>query len=622
MCGITGYIANNKLPLRAMILSQQHRGPDANGCYESNINNKFVGLGHARLSILDLSANGNQPFVSSNKKIHLVFNGEIYNFLALKEQFLKTEKFISNTDTEVILKLYQQKGIAFIPLLNGDFSIAILDENENKLFLIRDRAGVKPLYFYFQNETLIFGSEIKSILNAGIKAELNKDNLQNYFVFKYSPGNETLFKNINRLPPAHYAEYDLNTSSFQQKKYWNANQNTNYKGISYQDAQVEIKNLLHDATQKRLIADVPVGTFLSGGLDSSIIASFLKKNSEITHYCASKETKDLKKEGTTSDFQYAKQLAKAWDLNLVEVPIGSNNANLEQIKNTLKFSDDLIADGSQIPSFLITQQAAKNSKVILSGMGADELFFGYAGHQMTLIDSWLAKMPFSNALANGFHSLDQGNGKFKAFRRYLHKLGKYYNYPNYKYGIYTLVGDFENSLAVFNGNSEKTTQFLSNYFPKGANPFDCFNTFEYDNFLQKNVAYLDRMTMANGVEGRVPFLDYRIIEFAHAIPTNFKMSNIGKTKIILKDAFKNDLPNYVTNRRKAGFGMPLRSIFSDEQKINELLDKDLLMSIDGFSVENINKIIQNHLSGKEDNSALIYALISFQEWYKMYIDDV
>ncbi|MBL4592614.1 MAG: asparagine synthase (glutamine-hydrolyzing), partial [Flavobacteriales bacterium] len=597
----------------------QHRGPDALGKYETVINNKKIGLGHTRLSILDLSEKGNQPFSSLDNKIHLIYNGEVYNYLELKEQHLKNEIFISNTDTEVILKLYQQKGMGFIDLLNGDFSIAILDENENKFFLIRDRAGVKPLYFSTQNDNLIFGSEIKSILKAGVKAELATENLQKYFVFKYSPANETLFKNINRLQAAHFAEYDLNNATFQIKKYWEPKQDK-YQGITYQEAQDEIKILLQDATEKRLIADVPVGTFLSGGLDSSIIASFLKDKENINHYCASKEAKDIKKEGTTSDFHYAQQLAQEWNLNMTEIPIGSDNTNLEQIRNTIKYGDDLIADGSQIPSFLITQQAAKQSKVILSGMGADELFLGYAGHQMTMLDGWMSKMPLSNAMAKMGFSLDQGKGKFKAFRRYLHKLGKYYQYPNYKFGLYTIVGDYENSLSVFNGDKENTTEFLSNYFPEGANPYECFKRFEYENFLQKNVSYLDRMTMANSVEGRVPFLDHRIIEFAHSIPRKYKLSNKGKTKVVLKDAFKNDLPNYVTNRRKAGFGMPLRSIFSSEEKINELLDRDLFNSIEGFSLTDIEKNIQAHLSGREDNSALIYALISFQEWYKMYIN--
>lgn len=618
MCGITGYIAKNKLPIKEMLGALEHRGPDAVGKHEWNNNQQYVGLGHTRLSIIDLSEKGNQPFASLDGKIHLVYNGEVYNYQELKAQHLKTESFISETDTEVILKLYQQKGIAFIALLNGDFSIAILDKNENKLFLIRDRAGVKPLYYSLYDEQLIFGSEIKSILKSGIKPKLVIENLQKYFVFKYSPTDETLFKNIKRLPPAHFGVYDLNNDSFEVKKYWEPNTDQ-YKNISYQEAQEKSKFLLKDATEKRLIADVPVGTFLSGGLDSSIIASFLKGNKNIMHYCASKEQKDLKKEGTTSDFHYAQQLAKEWQLNMAEIPIGSENLSLEQIRNTIKYGDDLIADGSQIPSFLITQQAAKQSKVILSGMGADELFLGYAGHQMTLLDGWLSHMPFSNFIAKGLHGLDQGNGKLKAFRRYLHKLGKYHNYPNYKYGLYTIVGDYENSLSVFKGDVENTAPFLSSYFPEGADPYECFKAFEYDNFLQKNLSYLDRMTMANSVEGRVPFLDYRIIELAQALPREYKLSNTGTTKAVLKDAFKNELPNYVTNRRKAGFGMPLRSIFSSEEKINELLDKELLNSIDGFSMVDIERNIQSHLAGREDNSALIYAIISFQEWYKMYI---
>ncbi|MCO6499532.1 MAG: asparagine synthase (glutamine-hydrolyzing) [Vicingus serpentipes] len=618
MCGITGYIASNKLPIDAMVSVLEHRGPDAHGVYETAINQKNIGLGHARLSILDLSEKGNQPFLSTDGKVHLVYNGEVYNFQELKAQYLKEEEFVSDTDTEVILKLYQQKGIASLELLNGDFAMAILDQNNNKLFLIRDRAGVKPLYYHFYNEQLVFGSEIKSILKAGIQPELAIENLQKYFVFKYSPASETLFKNIHRLPPAHFGVYDLTNNSFDLKRYWQPN-TKQYQNISYQEAQQEVKRLLQDATEKRLIADVPVGTFLSGGLDSSIIASFLKGNDNIMHYCASKEVKDLKKEGTTSDFQYAQQLAKEWNLNMTEIPIGSDNASLEQIRNTIKYGDDLIADGSQIPSFLITQQAAKQSKVILSGMGADELFLGYAGHQMTLLDGWLGRIPFSKGIAKGLHGLDQGKGKLKAFRRYLHKLGKYYNYPNYKYGLYTIVGDYENALSVFKGDAENTTQFLSSYFPEGADPYECFKKFEYENFLQKNVSYLDRMTMANSVEGRVPFLDYRIIELAHALPRKYKLSNAGTTKAVLKSAFKNDLPDYVTNRRKAGFGMPLRSIFSSEEKINELLDRELLNSIDGFSTESIEQHIQAHLSGREDNSALIYAIISFQEWYKLYI---
>lgn len=252
-------------------------------------------------------------------------------------------------------------------------------------------------------------------------------------------------------------------------------------------------------------------------------------------------------------------------------------------------------------------------------MGADEVFMGYAGHQLTLLDGWLDKMPLTKVTAKFFHSLNQGKGSFKAFKRYLHKLGKYHDYPNYKFGIYTIVGDFENSMNVFKGNRENTIGLLKEYFPEDKKGFDCLAQFEYENFLQKNLSYLDRMTMANSVEGRVPFLDYRIMELGYAIPRNYKLSNKGTTKKIIKDAYKNVLPDYITKRRKAGFGMPLRSIFSDENRVNQLLNWELLNTIKGFDTDFIKQIIQNHVQGKEDNSALIYALISFQEWHKMYI---
>ena len=620
MCGISGYISNKKLPLSAMTNALHHRGVDATGSIEKEINNRYVGLGHNRLSIIDLSENGNQPFSSPDGKVHLIYNGETYNFQELKATYLANEKFSSSSDTEVLLKLYLLKGIDFVYLLNGDFAFAILDENSNKLHLVRDRAGVKPLYFHKNESSLVFGSEIKAIIKAGVQPQLDSENLMNYFVFKYSPKSETLFKNIFKLPPAHIGTFDFNSGTFETTAYWQPKKQPNYNNISYPEAQEELRNLMQDAVEKRLIADVPIGTFLSGGIDSSIIASYLKNNTNIKHYCAGKAAEDLKKEGTTSDYYYAEKLANEWNLSLSKIAIGSDNTTLENIKTTIQYSDDLIADGSQIPSYLIAQQAAKHSKVILSGMGADELFLGYAGHQLALIDGWLHKMPLSVKISHVLANLDQGKGKFKAFRRYLHKLGKYHNYPNYRFGIYTIVGDFENAACVFGNNKEKTIDLLASYFPEEQNPFDAFTDFEHENFLQKNVAYFDRMTMANSIEARVPFLDYRIIELAYALPRKYKLNKFGKTKAVLKDAYKTALPNYITNRRKAGFGMPLRSIFSSEEKINELLDKDFFYQLDGFSMVHIERIVQAHLRGEEDNSALIYALISFQEWYKMYID--
>lgn len=597
-----------------------HRGPDHQQGYSDHTTNKHIFLGHTRLSILDLSENGNQPMFSDDKQIVIVFNGEIYNFEKLKNTHFKAGTFHSKTDTEVVLKLYEKFGIQFIKELNGDFAISIYDKRTNKIFLIKDRIGVKPLYYYTDNNKFIFGSEIKTILASGIKPILADDELLNYFVFKYTPQNNTLYKNIFRVPPASYIEYDLEKEHFTTHRYWKLEKKQEYSDLSYHDAKETLYHLIEDSVQSRLISDVPVGNFLSGGLDSSIIASFLKNRTDISHYCASKSEQDLKKEGTTSDYYYADKLSKDWGLKLLRANIGSDEANIELIKKTLYHSDDLIADGSQIPSYLITKEASKTSKVILSGMGADELFLGYAGHMLTLLsENVMDKLPFglSTLLYKQGAKVDQGKGKFLAYRRYIHKIGKYGNYPDYKYGILNLVGDFENSCSVYSGNKDHLINMLSGYFPEGEDTFDSLSRFEMENVLVKNLHYTDRTSMANSVECRVPFLDHRIIEFAYSIKRNYKLSGTGKSKRILKDTFKNQLPSYIINRRKAGFGMPLRSIFSSEAKVNHLLDKAFFSNFNNFSSVNIEKIIHNHISGKEDNSSIIYALISFQEWYKL-----
>ncbi|HKC68054.1 MAG TPA: asparagine synthase (glutamine-hydrolyzing) [Bacteroidia bacterium] len=620
MCGIAGYISYTKLQDAAMLSCLHHRGPNHEGSYTNTINDKQLFLGHTRLSILDLSSDGNQPMFSDNKQTVIVFNGEIYNFKELKQKHLANQNFHSKTDTEVVLNLYEKLGIDFIKELNGDFAISIFDKQKDKLYIIRDRVGVKPLYYYHVNEQFIFASEIKSILAAGVKTVLNEDEVLNYFVFKYSPQQKTLYKNIFRLPPASYLEYTVSKNTFSIHTYWQIQKNSVYANLSYKDAQDCLFELIKDSSQMRLIADVPVGNFLSGGLDSSIIAYFIKDRKDILHYCARKSESDLKKEGTTSDYYYAEKLANEWSLNFNHIDIGSEEASIDMIRKTIFYSEDLIADGSQIPSYLITKDAAKTSKVILSGMGADELFLGYAGHMLTLISSlYLDKLPniFSNSMGSLTAKVNQGKGKLLAYRRYIHKIGKYTNYPNYKYALFNIVGDFDNSCSVYKGDRKAAEEMMTGYFPKGKDVFDSLFHFEMENFLVKNLHYTDRMAMANSVECRVPFLDHRIIEFAYSIPRNYKLNATGKFKRILKDTFKTQLPGYIVNRRKAGFGMPLRSIFSNRKTIDALLDRNFFAGFTKFSVENIDKIIENHIEGKEDNSSIIYALISFQEWYKM-----
>lgn len=620
MCGIVGYISNNKFNDTSLLTSLAHRGPDDEGMFIDLVNNKNIFLGHKRLSILDLSSSGHQPMFSEDKSVVIIYNGEVYNFRELKYKYFADRKFKSNSDTEVILNLYLKLGEGFVSELNGDFAIAIYDKRHDLLFLYRDRLGVKPLYYFNTDNTFFFASELKPFISAGLQGNISEEQLMNYFVFKYSPQNFTLFKNIKRVAPAHYLKITISNLKMEINNYWQPNLTYDYS-ISFKDAESEILRLLGDSVSKRLISDVSVGTFFSGGVDSSIIAYFLKNNNKITHYTAKKSKKDLKEEGTSSDFKHALSLAKEWNLKLKQIDISASEVNIDLINLTNYFSDDLIADGSQIPSHLITKEASETSTVLLSGMGADEFFLGYGNHLLTLISSYFDKSPklFNNIILNILNDVKQGTGYFKGYKRILKKIGKYYNFPNYKYGLYSIVGDFENSFKVLKYSNESAINIFNQYFDNDKDPFNNLQKFEIENFLVKNLHYLDRMCMANSVEGRVPFMDHRIVEFVLKLPLNYKLSNTGLQKKVLKKSFEGKLPKDILYRRKAGFGMPLRSIFKSEEKIHELLDFEFLSSFQYFDLDHIRRIIANHLNGAEDNSAIIYSLISYQSWYKIHI---
>lgn len=616
MCGIAGFVSSTQRDGAAMVRALHHRGPDSNGMFSAEVGGKQVFLGHTRLSIIDLSEAGAQPMFNESGNIGLVFNGEIYNFRELQARFLGSRAFTSGTDTEVVLGLYELMGLKCLEYLNGDFAFAIVDLSRRKLFLVRDRVGVKPLYLWQQGGDLVFGSEVKALLSGGVAPVFASEGLQSYFVFKYVPGNATLFRGINRLPPGHYLEYDLESTKTEVVRFWQPEAACN-RDLSYEEASQRIRETVLDATRSRLVSDVPVGNFLSGGLDSSIIASIIRDQEQIVHYCARQSSADVSQEGTTSDFAYARRLADDWRLRFQAVDIGAAEATLEAIGTTAFFCDDTIADSAQIPTYLITQGAARSSRVFLSGMGADELFLGYAGHVLSLLDSYVGRVPGNAVALSWLSNLAQGKGRFKSVRRYVYRLGKYHTYP-YRCGIYSLVGDYENSMSLVGGDREVIADFLGGYFPSGGDPFEGFKAFEFDNFLQKNLAYTDRMSMANSVEVRVPFLDHRVVNLAYSLPRSFKLSPWGSGKRILKDAYRNIVPPYVVGRRKAGFGMPIRSIFGSRDRAMALLDLDLLAQAGSVDVVAVNAVVNRHVLGLEDNSSLIYALLTFQEWYKRF----
>ncbi len=617
MCGIAGYILpeGRTFDMPSALEAIAHRGPDHSDHFSEKVGQRQVGFGHRRLSIIDLSAAGHQPMHEAD--LSLIYNGEVYNYRELRASYLANQSFKSDCDTEIILKLYLKFGPEFVKKLNGDFAIAILDRRSEKVLLIRDRLGIKPLYLYQSNGTFAFASEIKAFKSAGLPLSLNDAEIGNYLVFKYAPLQTTLFKEVSRLDPGHILEVDLNSGVSLKSKFWNIRSAAKPFRGSYTDAKMALREHVESAVKKRLIGDVPISNYLSGGLDSSIIAHYLREGDH-QHYCAVKSKADTQAEGTTSDGLYARKLASDWNLNLLEIPIGLDQLGSEEITRAMWACDDLIADGSVIPAMLIAEKAAATHKVVLSGMGADELFLGYNGHMLQRLSQHAGRIPGLKAmLAPLMRQVVAGRGPFKPYRRYIQKWGNNLG-KDFESGRYSVVGDVDSALSVFRGNSHYEKVFEP-YFAHGGDSFEALQQFETDNFLVKNLHYLDRSSMACGLESRVPFLDHELVEFAAGLPLEYKLDWKLKSKRILKDAYADVLPTYVTHRRKAGFGMPLRTILSRTEVLDTLMPIDFYAGFDCFDTDTIRRIRQAHLSGHQDQSALLYALIAFRFWSRIYL---
>jgi asparagine synthase (glutamine-hydrolysing) len=592
------------LRLEESVEALLHRGPDFGNSFKEWVGKRCLFLGHRRLSIIDLSDEGNQPMHEG--EISIVFNGEIYNFRELRAAHLGGESFHSNSDTEVVLKLYRKFGADFIHHLKGDFAMAIFDRHKGELLLIRDRMGVKPLYIYESDGLLGFSSEIKAFKQAGLNLSQREDGLGKFLVFKYSPAQDTLYNEVRRLAPGTILRLELNSGKSTERKYWNLQDEVKPFRGSFDDAKVELRERLGAAIEERLIADVPIANYLSGGLDSSIIAYHLR-GKEFTHYCAVKDERDLKAEGTTSDGAFAKKLAADWNLNLETISIGLNQLTPDLIRKSITACDDLIADGSIIPAMLIAERAAQKHRVVLSGMGADELFLGYNGHFLLKLTQMAQSVPGFKGLASPLlQKIKAGKGPFKAYRRYLQKWGNNLG-KEYQAARFSVVGDVDSAMSLL-----KRPQDLAEIFEHhNGNSFDELFDFEMENFLVKNLHYLDGSSMAYGLESRVPYLDHEFVAFAASLPVDFKLDNQLRSKKILKAAYADVLPADITKRRKAGFGMPLRSLLSKRAVLDQLLPYDVLDATGQIDMDQLRKLEEAHISGKQDQSALLYGLVVY-----------
>ena len=629
MCGIVGLFGKNldRLPHANSCLA--HRGPDDDGVFIDR--DAGISLGQRRLSILDLSPLGHQPMISDDGRIVLVYNGEIYNFRELRTNLEdQGVSFKGNSDTEVLLNLYMTKGEGMLPLLNGIFAFAIWDSRSQELFIARDGLGVKPLYYSAEGEGFVFASEIKALLHLIPKEKaLDIQAIHRYLTFLWCPGEGTPLKSVRKLLPG---EAMVVQSGRVQKK-WIWYELPFFRGIPEELNQSQsingTTNHLRQAVHRQLISDVPLGAFLSGGLDSSAVVAFAReKNPDIR--CFTIETTGGQEVGMADDLPYARRVAKHLDVPLDVVTIDSSRmaSDLERMVAQL---DEPLADPAPLNVLYISQLAReKGIKVLLSGAGGDDLFTGYRRHRAVQLERLWNWLPYG--IRAGMGRVTQGLDARKPLRRRLAKLfngahlegdARLVNYfrwvdPSLLQQLYS-----ENFQAELGGTdaSEPLLEFLRP-LSSDVSPLNRMLALEQRYFLSDhNLIYTDRMSMASGVEVRVPFLDLDLVDFAAGIPVKYKQRG-SEGKWVLKKAMEPYLPHDVIYRSKTGFGAPLRCWMQHDLRelLGDLLSSESLSRRGLFSPKGVHQLIADNDSGKIDASYILLSLLCIELWCRVNID--
>ncbi len=629
MCGISGvYCFNDKAEkyksgIEKSIAALKSRGPDANGLFIDN----NIGLGHTRLSIIDTTDAGAQPFHDQSGRYTLAFNGEFYNYQDYRDELLADGiKLKSESDTEVLMYLLIKYKTKAINLINGCFAFSFYDSVENKCIIARDRLGINPLHYYRDDDKLIFASEIKGILPYGVKKEINYSSLKTYLQLNYLPTNQSILQNFHKLDPGTFLI--VNKEGIKQERYYSMPKPGDYKNIpDYDSAKKDLTKLLDNAVKKRLIADVPLGCFLSGGIDSSVITAL-----------ASQHTKKL---NTFSigfsdnkyfdETEYAELVAKKYNTNHTVFKV-SNDDLLQNLQSVLDYLDEPFADSSALAVNILSQLTRKKVTVALSGDGADELFSGYNKHAAHFKASYAGTKEKLVSALNPLWKIapKSRNSKSANLARQLNRFSTGFNLsPEERYWYWASIGseqysskillkDFDNNLFTF-----KKNEYLNNGLD-----FTDINTVLYTDLnlvLQGDMlTKADLMSMSNSLEVRTPFLDHTVVDFVTKLPASYKLNKTTKKKF-LKETFTHLLPEDLLHRPKHGFEVPLLDWFKNElwSKIDNDLLKDSFIEEQGiFNIEIVKQLKkQLHSNNPGDSAAKIWALVVFQNWWRKYFTD-
>lgn len=610
MCGIAGVVGpkidDKEAIIGKMVAKITHRGPDDDGFYVD----KNIAMGMRRLAIIDLET-GRQPIATEDGKLVIVFNGEIYNYKELKEGLLeKGHTFKTTSDTEVILKMYEEYGEKMLLRLRGMFVFSIYNTETNEVFIARDFFGIKPLYYLIQDEKVVaYSSEVKSFETfPGFKAEVNHTAVVNFLSYQYNPLVETLFKNVYKLPPAHYLKINVLTGLVDISKYWNMEFHPN-SSIPEEEAKKDIHDVVKDSVAHHMIADVPVGAFLSGGLDSSIITTLMQEirgESKIKTFTVGFNTLTEGKE--------AEETASFLGTDHTELNIGPEEY-FSVLPKVVYHFDEPIADPSAVGLYFVAEEASKHVKVVLSGEGSDELFGGYNIYLTPLESQKLAWIP--KTILSIFTNLPFEYYGKNYLKRVSMKLEDWYIGQKYFNGsIFTR----DEISKLWKAPSEKYMSLSPLY--KSAKKLSDSTKMQYvdiNTWLVGDIlAKADKMTMANSLELRVPFLDTEVAKMAGKLPDKYKW-NGGVSKYLLREAFKNIIPETTRNRRKLGFPTPIKDWFTADRKevYRTILENEYIDS--HMDIEYIKDIIEDHVHNKADNSRKIYILLVLALWYDVFI---
>ncbi len=616
MCGICGIHTANTSPeeLRSQVTTMsnviEHRGPDGEGVFVAD----SIALGHRRLSIIDLGG-GDQPIFNEDQSICIVFNGEIYNYRELREDLIRRgHQFRTSSDTEVIVHLYEEHGIDCVKKLNGMFAFAIWDANKDRLFISRDRLGEKPLYYAYNNQTLIFGSELKALLShPECRPELDLEVLEMYLSYGYVPEPYCIYKGIRKLPAAN--SLTLENNSLNLHRYWSLPELTGTDKRPFEVVRDELELLIRDSIRLRLRSDVPVGAFLSGGIDSSLIVALAAEESEsqLQTFSVGFTEQDY------DELKYAKMVADRYGTNHHEIFM--ENLDPDLFPKLVTQFDEPFSDPSAIPTYYVTGSAAKNVKVCISGNAGDELFCGYSRYNREPMEKGFEAFPNAlrqtlfNGSANLLPNSFPGKGRMRraaetGSRRWQRMVGPF---------------DFFERMNLYNEEhkhlAQDSVELFKPYF-EGTDLDEISSrmladqrTYLPDDILVK----VDRNSMWHSLEVRVPFLDHRIVEFANQLPFSFKNQN-GIQKHIIKEVLKGKVPNEIMTRPKKGFGLPLKYWLKDSLKnfSREMLDSSDSRIHQYLDRKEVSRLIDQHSEGHRDLSKRIWTLLWLEQWCRQY----